>query len=428
MLQMYMLADSKDHPSTGNDRAPSLGGTRRTHTTRQEPGLGGEAALLRALEALHDEDDKVRARAAGLLGQIGDGSAVESLREALRDNNGSVRGRAARALGRIGDKSVLPDLLQAIHDPDPAVRQAAAEALGLLGTQEALESLTEALQDSDIRVRQYAIEALGVIGNVCIVPDLLNVLRDGSYLTQGRLRLPVIQALARIGADAVTALIYALEDQQGRISSVATEALGLIGRQVMDAEVRVRIVSALVERLHHPTPYVSRMAARSLGQIGEHLSDVELLATIARALLAALEDHEAHYIPIISWESGGIIYATATYALADDCDLRSDVADVLGLIGAQLEESVLRAEIVDVLIELLNDGERGVRQSAARALGRIGDARAVPALIQRLSDVAVRPFSREPCVAEVAAEALEHIGTPEAAAAVGMWRAERHKE
>ena len=66
---------------------------------------------------------------------------------------------------------------------------------------------------------------------------------------------------------------------------------------------------------------------------------------------------------------------------------------------------------VDGLIEALGDDQPAVRRSAAKALGKIGDAAAVLGLIEALDDQD-RPVRR------FAYEALARIGTPEALAAL----------
>jgi HEAT repeat protein len=76
---------------------------------------------------------------------------------------------------------------------------------------------------------------------------------------------------------------------------------------------------------------------------------------------------------------------------------------------------------VGALIPLLKDSERQVCYAAIDALGAIGDPKAVEALSALLigSDV---PMWDSRSLADVAAQALERIGTPEALAAVKKWR------
>jgi len=108
-------------------------------------------------------------------------------------------------------------------------------------------------------------------------------------------------------------------------------------------------------------------AAEALGKIGEPAKEA------VPALIKALGDEKAEKV-------------------------RSNVAEALGKIGD--------AQAVPALIEALSDEVWGVRYSAARALGEIGEP-AVPALIEALSKIG-----------EPAAKALRKIRTPEAMKAV----------
>jgi HEAT repeat protein len=69
---------------------------------------------------------------------------------------------------------------------------------------------------------------------------------------------------------------------------------------------------------------------------------------------------------------------------------------------------------VEPLIAVLEDEDSSVRWAAARALARLGDARAVEPLIAALGDE-----DWDTCA--WAAEALRRIGTPEALAAFEEW-------
>lgn len=81
------------------------------------------------------------------------------------------------------------------------------------------------------------------------------------------------------------------------------------------------------------------------------------------------------------------------------------------------------ARAVEPLLHALEiDDEGEVQEAAVRALGEIGDARAVPALDRILNDSRALVFVRV-----AAAEALGKIGTPESAAALRTAaRAESH--
>src|SRR5262249_49478433 len=85
--------------------------------------------------------------------------------------------------------------------------------------------------------------------------------------------------------------------------------------------------------------------------------------------------------------------------------------------------------IVPDLVEYLHDEKRYMRWYAAKALGELGDERAVPALVERLTDTEYLedfehddPEWQQSPVCEVALEALERVGTPEALKAAETWK------
>ncbi|RMF77316.1 MAG: TIR domain-containing protein [Chloroflexi bacterium] len=95
--------------------------------------------------------------------------------------------------------------------------------------------------------------------------------------------------------------------------------------------------------------------------------------------------------------------------------VRESAAYALGEIGD--------ASAVPMLVEVLrNDRSVAVRIAAAEALGKIGHADAVPELIEHLTDD--ERLSDTMPVSEYAAMSLEQIGTPDALAALEQWRGE----
>jgi HEAT repeat protein len=156
--------------------------------------------LIRALDY---EDSRVRERAAGILGNIGDSRAVEPLIKALGDEEYFVRSRAAGALGNIGEHRAVEPLIKALRDEYLLVRQGAAGALGNMGDSRVIEPLIKALGDED--VISQAAEALGNIGEPAVGP-LIKALGDEDV------RSGAAEALENMGEPAVEPLIEALGD------------------------------------------------------------------------------------------------------------------------------------------------------------------------------------------------------------------------
>lgn len=129
-----------------------------------EPGQKSQPQLV---EALHDENWRVRKLAAELLARSDPTpELVDRLIEVLGEKGRTgARNAAAAALGQLGMLAV-PGLLALLARPDPDQRKFAAEILGDLARQEAVRGLIDALDDTDANVRAAAAEALGRVGGV----------------------------------------------------------------------------------------------------------------------------------------------------------------------------------------------------------------------------------------------------------------------
>ena len=84
-------------------------------------------ALIKLLQ--RDKNERVRNRAANLLGAIGDKSAIPALIKALWDKGEYVSQNAALALVKIKDKSAIPELLKALENENINVNKWAKKAL-----------------------------------------------------------------------------------------------------------------------------------------------------------------------------------------------------------------------------------------------------------------------------------------------------------
>ena len=104
------------------------------------------------LQAVDDENKKVRIEAIYTLGVIGSGAplkmsdaAVARLLKALDHYDAAVRAGAARVVGRLQVKSAGDALLKAVNDSNAEVRYASIRALGEIRDERAIQALTEQL-------------------------------------------------------------------------------------------------------------------------------------------------------------------------------------------------------------------------------------------------------------------------------------------
>lgn len=298
------------------------------------PGLG--TALK------EDADERVRSRAAQLLGQMAAkakdaklelADTVTALTEALKeDKSNRVREAAAASLGRMGAdaRGAVPVLAAALTDKHVDTRTAAAESLGHLGTDahDAVPPLLEVLKDkqADRFTRVQAAFALGQIGPEdagATVPVLAGALADAATPLEVRkaaadalgqlkkdakeaapalgaalkekdltLRRAAVVALDRLGAEAraaFSALKQAAKDDDRAVRSQALHALGNLGKDDPDA-----VVPVLVEGLRDVVIEVRITAILALGGIGpEAKAAVPALTNAARDGQAAVREAAA---------------------------------------------------------------------------------------------------------------------------------------
>jgi len=108
------------------------------------------------IQALKDYE-QVRAYAAEALGEIGDPRAIGPLIQALNDQDLMVQWAATKALDRL---KAVDQSIEALKDEDESVRSRAADALGEIGDDRAIGPLNQALKDKSAEVQYHAASAL----------------------------------------------------------------------------------------------------------------------------------------------------------------------------------------------------------------------------------------------------------------------------
>jgi len=218
----------------------------------------GPEAVRHLLVVLADENPRVRAEAALMLGRIKDRTAGVPIVKLLTDPEPIVRTAAAEALQHVADDAALAALVRLLEEPEP--RDTAAAVLGRLKDPGALEPLVAMLKSQDPTARRMAAEALEQLADPRSAdawietmgdPDLriiasrslkhigelreriegiLNGLRDlEDTVALEEARVGVVMNLMALGRPAVSDLREALEDGHWMVREVAAQALGLIG-------------------------------------------------------------------------------------------------------------------------------------------------------------------------------------------------------
>lgn len=248
---------------------PAIGGLNRTH-------------VKDLAEALKDKDGDVRSGIASALARMGleARAAVPVLADALvKDTNPEVRLKAANALMKIGREALpaLAALTEALKDPETDVRNAAVTALQKIGpaAKTALPAMLDILKETSNKDLQFnvmsAIEAIGPAGKDA-VPELGRLLRNKDREVQFK-AMTTLGAIGPEAKDSVKYLIAILEvaylipknnqlveDKNAKdLRNAAVEALGKIGKEA---------VPDLTKKITDSNVFVRIGCCEALGQIG----------------------------------------------------------------------------------------------------------------------------------------------------------------
>ncbi|MEQ1898898.1 MAG: HEAT repeat domain-containing protein [Vicinamibacterales bacterium] len=300
----------------------------------------------------------------------------------LRDPNPPARHELAPATAKRAAVVAPPepsDIIPLLTDPEARVRRRAALAAGRAGQEEAVGPLVTLLRDEEFEVRQMAAFALGLLGRGSARPALVAALSDPHPAVQGR----AAEALGRLAATddaAAVAAMVRVHLEKGALKEILPDDES--GGQLPADAVRLGLVA--------------------LGGLGSF----EALASVALGSDA---------IPISSWwpfayalQRSGDARATGSLrALLTSSGRYSRTLAMQGL-------GLLKAgDAVPDLLRVLTAQpvDRGLAVESVRALRRIGDAQAAPALLALAGDGRSEPSLR--------LEAIEALGSMPASTGIG---------
>ncbi|MHB8420071.1 MAG: HEAT repeat domain-containing protein [Myxococcales bacterium] len=391
-----------------------------------------------AAEALGDLGDKA---AVGDLVDALDFSVGGGSDRETRSANEANRAIAI-ALGQLGDRKASPALMKLLHSRDHYVILAAVEALGLLHETQAVEPLMAIATDDNQEpfIAKKAIMALGRIGDPRAVPAIEKMLfreRQGvSFYPESSF------AAFEIGEPAATPLINLLAgkdkpmEKWAEDNQILPEALYAKTAQVLGDVGDPRADAALLSRLRYESEsdyklLVRAQAAESLGRLHDKAAAKAIAALLGETeanvrdaygrALVLLGDREI--VPELekasltgSWDAReGSIHALSNLGTGkevpflkkliadeparwgkeckdagnDDAHCKEAMQKHAAILAGHLSRLVAAEECgekEDCWLGKLKDPQGPVRERAAFELGRIGDAKAIPALLAALKD------------------------------------------
>ena len=282
---------------------------------------------------------------------------------AADDESEPARARCVQ-LARQGDAAAAGELAALLSDERAAIRLAAIQAFADLPSALALAHVRPLLSHAEASCRRAAAHVLGRLADQPSFDEIAGLLGDPS----ADVRRAASAAIGRLGGTrAIAVLLPALDDANAGLRMAAETAL-----------------CQLLDELSADTA--------SVGDEEQPLRET----VSSLALIAASRHENARARALIALERLGL--GSAADALAallrssDERERESAASALLRVPGA-----------MDALLPLLEEPDEEVARRAADLLGRLGDNRAVPALLRAHSNAA-------PSLRQVSAASLVRLG------------------
>jgi len=371
------------------------------------------------LSALQDTDPEVQKAAVAALKQFSDPRMVQALLPLLRNQQAGIRSRALHLLeslnwhpeqpademwwhiskGQYYKAAVFADLavepLEMVFNNGPSSASVGAlEALSQIDDPRANRVLAQGLKSRDSSVCVAAIEAVRKVGGPQSVELILPLLSHAN----GHVRTAAVDTLGRLSDHPLEELRRMIKDPQWDVRRAVADALGRLRDQ--------KAIDVLARALSDGDSDVRESAARALGNVRSRDGIVPLImalkdtnSSVRRMAATALSRVDPE------WSSSPEARVAANQLkpfLADrDPDVRHLVTQLLASIGAmeaharvaivpdpymELSQNKRNKFAVGLLMVVLCDADRDLRQAAAEALGRLGDTRAIVPLNRAIND------------------------------------------
>ncbi|MEM8946463.1 MAG: HEAT repeat domain-containing protein [Planctomycetota bacterium] len=192
--------------------------------------------------ALNNEDDSVRYRAARALGQLGvmDGAdVIQELIEAMGDSSPDVRVGVLLSLGKLGQKGwgAIPNLIQATEDSVDIVRKSAFDVISqFAASSAAVTAVTAIIREVHMNefgdVMRAAIRAAVAIDAHHDVDELSEIISDGLTNLNLVFRKVFVEVVGEMGEDAehhAEMIAYSLKSKDSSLRQSAVTVSAIFG-------------------------------------------------------------------------------------------------------------------------------------------------------------------------------------------------------
>ncbi len=345
--------------------------------------------------------------------------STRALERCLSDNaDAHLRALCAGMLGTLGDRSALPALHAALGDWEAEVRREVIRALGKLPADQSVDPLLAlyARGDEEVGVRHAILRTLGAIGHskgVALIRRELDKSRKELAGPGGDLRRTALQSLWRcrhrvspgVIVDEVTRALAPPRGNDRLIEKMLEANDAELTRDAIAKASQLRsgrFMNALIALIFSPDDKTQNRAIQALGLLGDKRAvpalakllptarNARLLNNIAFALQRLDDRAFTHEIQRMVTHKQGVIRMNAAFVLGDIRQPKS-----LPLLGRSLADPSERVQLEAVLaisklapapeaVRLLEKAtaskSAGVRETAIQAVAHHGNERSIPLL------------------------------------------------
>lgn len=385
--------------------------------------IGGELVTKTVIPLFYNKEVYVSNIAVEVLGRLGE-VALPGVCAKLDEKDDDVLKFVIDVIGLIGSTEPVSQLLPLLKHDNPNIRSAVAVTLGKLKASDAIDNLVVLLNDEDEWVRFSTLEAIGMIGGANVADKLLDIFKAVDIS-----RIAALDALSMLAEPEDTIKVMQVVSAPGVANVLGIETvvrfIEKFEGHLSDSDSAV-FLHILLPRLSDGTVDEINDIFRGLGSLKDKSaldallifagteSYDEMTRSYLKDAIIALADINKITVAMSEYAKQALTFVEALAELKDpstveslivlletnpDKKVKKIVIDALGNIGT--------SNTYDTLVDSLGDDESNVRKSAAIALGKLGDTRAVAPLLEFL----LRAEYDD--VKEVIGESLTILGGPE---------------
>lgn len=365
----------------------------KSEVVRALGALGRPEAVPALTPLLYSAEQAIRRCTSIALGKIEDESTIQALLEASYSQDGDVRSDTTEGFALKRDERIFNRLVVLLRDPHGRVRGSASHALAKVDRERAVPYLFALLDDPDTNVQNLLHGALRSLKSLDVVPILMQQYRnDPNDNGQGP------YSFARQywnwderREDAVHEALNVLHSEDQNLRVAAVWLLNVFNEQLVSQLLQWQYAGKKNEEFSIPVLH-SQVLDILVGLLNDSNPDIRLSVldslkrtgnwTATEGVVNLLKDSDKKIVlqaaeTLIHLRDSRAVPALQEVLNSPDSNIRFHVMRALSYIGGEAA--------FDSLVTMLNHPDSWTRGAAAYDLGIMGDKRATPILLEKLS-------------------------------------------